>query len=284
MIAPGSSRNSSKESYGSNDMPHNYYLKEAKKKTQDRNRNLKPREMPPARTHHTPKACTPKPRSNNQTFRNWPAKSSDVTWVPTGKIFTSSTTKVDNELPNGLDEDVTYPYECEQTRNGFKEFKSDEQELWHLQTTLQALLLKEKKGVHFISNGEMASEQSSSGPALYEMTLRIINSGLVQNPPSITPYVPPTKNNWDMLFQPMFDEHFNPPLSVVSLVHIVAAPRPADLTGVEEQLQPAQLVDDPFLDLLTLKPSSYESSSTVQPTNPPLEHISKWMKIHPLEN
>ncbi|GJS61817.1 hypothetical protein Tco_0656601 [Tanacetum coccineum] len=56
VIASGSSRNSSKESYGSNDMAHNYYLEEAKKKTQDKNRNLKPREMPSARTHHTPNA------------------------------------------------------------------------------------------------------------------------------------------------------------------------------------------------------------------------------------
>ncbi|GJT59815.1 hypothetical protein Tco_1003348 [Tanacetum coccineum] len=80
VIASGSSRNSSKESYGSNDMAHNYYLEEAKKKTQDKNRNLKPREMPSARTHHTPNACTPKPRSYNQTSRNWPAsKSSEET-------------------------------------------------------------------------------------------------------------------------------------------------------------------------------------------------------------
>nr|GEZ66251.1 hypothetical protein [Tanacetum cinerariifolium] len=64
--------NSKKESYGSNDMAQNYYLEEAKKKTQDKNKNLKPREMPSAKTHHTPNACTPKPRSNNQTSRNWP--------------------------------------------------------------------------------------------------------------------------------------------------------------------------------------------------------------------
>nr|GEV31393.1 hypothetical protein [Tanacetum cinerariifolium] len=52
-ITHGSSRNSSKELYGSNDMAHNYYLEEARKKTQDRNRNLKPRDMASARTHHT---------------------------------------------------------------------------------------------------------------------------------------------------------------------------------------------------------------------------------------
>ncbi|GJR29687.1 hypothetical protein Tco_1105919 [Tanacetum coccineum] len=76
VIAPGSSRNSSKESYGSNDMTHNYYLEEDKKKKQDKNRNLKPRKMPSAKTHNTPNACTPNPRSNNQTSRNWPASKS----------------------------------------------------------------------------------------------------------------------------------------------------------------------------------------------------------------
>ncbi|GJY00105.1 hypothetical protein Tco_0357123 [Tanacetum coccineum] len=38
-------------------------------------------------------------------------------WVPTGKIFTSSTTKVDCEPLNGSNEDITNPYECNQTLN-----------------------------------------------------------------------------------------------------------------------------------------------------------------------
>nr|GEU76307.1 hypothetical protein [Tanacetum cinerariifolium] len=36
-------------------------------------------------------------------------------WVPTGKIFASSTTKVDSEPPNGSNEDITNHNECEQT-------------------------------------------------------------------------------------------------------------------------------------------------------------------------
>ncbi|GJT08107.1 hypothetical protein Tco_0842569 [Tanacetum coccineum] len=36
-------------------------------------------------------------------------------WVPTGKIFTSSTTKVNSEPINGSNEDITNQYECEQT-------------------------------------------------------------------------------------------------------------------------------------------------------------------------
>nr|GEW65835.1 putative ribonuclease H-like domain-containing protein [Tanacetum cinerariifolium] len=60
----------------------------------------------------------------------------------------------------------------------------------------------------------MASEQSRSGPALNEMTPATIYSGLVQKPSSSTPYVPPSRNDWDLLFQPMFDELLNPPPSV----------------------------------------------------------------------
>ncbi|GJX15615.1 retrovirus-related pol polyprotein from transposon TNT 1-94 [Tanacetum coccineum] len=55
--------------------------------------------------------------------------------------------------------------------------------------------------------------------------------GLVPNPPSSTPNVPPTKNDWDLLFQPMFDEYFKHPPSVDHLVHEVPAPVPAVSTG-----------------------------------------------------
>nr|GEX53944.1 hypothetical protein [Tanacetum cinerariifolium] len=44
MIAPSSSR------YSSNDIVHNYYLEEAKKKTQESSRNSKPSVMPSARS------------------------------------------------------------------------------------------------------------------------------------------------------------------------------------------------------------------------------------------
>nr|GEV78791.1 hypothetical protein [Tanacetum cinerariifolium] len=60
----------------------------------------------------------------------------------------------------------------------------------------------------------MASEQSSLGPALHEMTPATISSGLVQKSSSSTPLVPPSRNDWDLLFQPMFDELLNPPPSV----------------------------------------------------------------------
>nr|GEV81163.1 hypothetical protein [Tanacetum cinerariifolium] len=42
-------------------------------------------------------------------------KTAGLRWVPTGKIFDSSTTKVDSEPRNGSNADITNQYECEQT-------------------------------------------------------------------------------------------------------------------------------------------------------------------------
>ncbi|GJR77511.1 hypothetical protein Tco_0089876 [Tanacetum coccineum] len=38
-------------------------------------------------------------------------------WIPTGKMFIDSTTKVDGEPSNGSNEDITNPYACDQTLN-----------------------------------------------------------------------------------------------------------------------------------------------------------------------
>ncbi|GKE96846.1 hypothetical protein Tco_1581701, partial [Tanacetum coccineum] len=48
---------------------------------------------------------------------------------------------------------------------------------------------------------------------------------LVPQSPSPTPNVPPTNNDWDSLFCPMFDEYFNPSPSVV---------QPVLVAGVQE--------------------------------------------------
>nr|GEW26249.1 retrovirus-related Pol polyprotein from transposon TNT 1-94 [Tanacetum cinerariifolium] len=84
----------------------------------------------------------------------------------------------------------------------------------------------------------MASEQSSSRPALNEITPATISSGLMQKPSSLTPYVPPLRNDWDLLFQPLFNELLNPLPSVDHQAPEVIAPIAdviplvqADLTG-----------------------------------------------------
>ncbi|GKE06611.1 retrovirus-related pol polyprotein from transposon TNT 1-94 [Tanacetum coccineum] len=64
-----------------------------------------------------------------------------------------------------------------------------------------------------------------------EVIIKCLKQRLVPNPTPQPPYVPPTKNDWDILFQPMFDELFNPPPSVVSLVPVAPDPRPVDPVG-----------------------------------------------------
>ncbi|GJT11086.1 retrovirus-related pol polyprotein from transposon TNT 1-94 [Tanacetum coccineum] len=98
--------------------------------------------------------------------------------------------------------------------------------------------LQPKADIDFDELTAMASEHSSSGPALHEMTPATISSGLVPNPPTSTPFVPPSRNDWDLLFQPLFDELLNPPSSVdrpapevIAPIAEVVAPVPAASTG-----------------------------------------------------
>ncbi|GJZ52800.1 retrovirus-related pol polyprotein from transposon TNT 1-94 [Tanacetum coccineum] len=71
----------------------------------------------------------------------------------------------------------------------------------------------------------MASEQFSSGPGLQGMTPATSSTGLGSNPVSQQPCLPPIRDDWDRLFQPMFDEYFNPPPIAVSPVQEAPAPR-----------------------------------------------------------
>nr|GEX52198.1 hypothetical protein [Tanacetum cinerariifolium] len=78
MIASRNSRISSKNMprFSSNDIVHNHYLEEARKKTQECSRNSEPSLMPSAKSQSTSIGSKPKPRSNTQTSRNWPASKS----------------------------------------------------------------------------------------------------------------------------------------------------------------------------------------------------------------
>nr|GEW38878.1 hypothetical protein [Tanacetum cinerariifolium] len=74
LIASSSSKNSSKNMprFSSNDMVHNYYLEEAKKKTQEKDRNSKTSVMPSTSQQNTTNDSKPKPRCNNQTSKSFP--------------------------------------------------------------------------------------------------------------------------------------------------------------------------------------------------------------------
>ncbi|GKG28304.1 hypothetical protein Tco_0406631, partial [Tanacetum coccineum] len=66
----------------------------------------------------------------------------------------------------------------------------------------------------------------------------IISLGIVPNPPPSTPFVPPSRTDWDILFQPLFDELLTPPPcvdlpapAVIAPIAKVVAPKPSVSTG-----------------------------------------------------
>nr|GEY06076.1 retrovirus-related Pol polyprotein from transposon TNT 1-94 [Tanacetum cinerariifolium] len=170
----------------------------------------------------------------------------------------------------------------------------------------------------------MASKQSSSRPALNEMTPETISSGLVQKPSFLTPYVPPSRIDWDLLFQPMFGELLNPPPSVdpqapevIAPITDVIPPEQAESTVDQDAPSPsksqttlevqssvipqdvkedihdievAHMGNDPLFGVLIPKVTSAQSSSTLspqtimQPDHQIPQHNSKWTKDHPLDN
>ncbi|GJS20377.1 hypothetical protein Tco_0449009 [Tanacetum coccineum] len=68
--------NSQEELYSSSVMAHNHYLEEARKKTQERNRNSRPSVMHTTSLQNTANGSKPNPRSNNQISRSFPVSKS----------------------------------------------------------------------------------------------------------------------------------------------------------------------------------------------------------------
>ncbi|GKC77593.1 retrovirus-related pol polyprotein from transposon TNT 1-94, partial [Tanacetum coccineum] len=68
------------------------------------------------------------------------------------------------------------------------------------------------------------NDSEDLGPELQGMTSGHISLGLVLNQAALTLEKPPLNNDWDLLFQPMFDEYFKPPSvnQVASVMRIEA--------------------------------------------------------------
>ncbi|GJY40995.1 retrovirus-related pol polyprotein from transposon TNT 1-94 [Tanacetum coccineum] len=91
-------------------------------------------------------------------------------------------------------------------------------------------IINETFHVTFDELTAMASEQFSSGPRIQGMTPATSSTGLGLNHVSQLPCLPQKRDGWDRLFQPMFEEYFNPPTIIVSPVQEAAAPRAKVLT------------------------------------------------------
>nr|GEY79655.1 retrovirus-related Pol polyprotein from transposon TNT 1-94 [Tanacetum cinerariifolium] len=99
---------------------------------------------------------------------------------------------------------------------------------------------------------------------LNEMTPATIRSELVPKPSSSTPYVPPLRNDWDLLFQPLFDELLTPPPSVDPPAPEVIAPIvdviplvQAESTGLPSSTTVAQDAPSPNKSQTTPKTQSH---------------------------
>ncbi|GKC22708.1 retrovirus-related pol polyprotein from transposon TNT 1-94 [Tanacetum coccineum] len=123
--------------------------------------------------------------------------------------------------------------------------------------------------------------------------------GLLPNPVPTAPYVPPTNKDLDILFQPMFDEYFEPPSVERPVppapsvqVPVVLAGTPSSTT-IDQDVpstshSPSSLEVQPPIS--HQEPGSEASSSgdiNLAESNPiiqPHDHLRKWSKDHPMDN
>nr|GEZ29277.1 retrovirus-related Pol polyprotein from transposon TNT 1-94 [Tanacetum cinerariifolium] len=124
----------------------------------------------------------------------------------------------------------------------------------------------------------MASEQSSSGPALHEMTPASISSGLVLNLTSSTLFIPPLRTDWDMLFQSLFDELLTPPPSVdhpapevIALIAEVVSSEPAASNGSPSSTTVDQDLPSPSNSQTTPEPQSFIIPNDIKDDNHDLD-------------
>ncbi|GJS64650.1 retrovirus-related pol polyprotein from transposon TNT 1-94 [Tanacetum coccineum] len=181
----------------------------------------------------------------------------------------------------------------------------------------KALTRKIIETIHVTFDGliAMASKQFGSGPGLQVLTPATSCSRLVPNIIPEQPCNPQKRDDWDTLFQPLFDEYFNPPTISISTVQVAAAPRAVEIAdslvstsidqdapsssipltqdqehspiisqGVEESPKTPLFHDDPLYEPLYEDSTSQGSSSNVRPSHTPFELIGRWTKDHPIAN
>ncbi|GKD72609.1 retrovirus-related pol polyprotein from transposon TNT 1-94 [Tanacetum coccineum] len=138
-----------------------------------------------------------------------------------------------------------------------------------------------------------APAKKALGPGLQYMTPTIPSTRLVSNPISQQPCIPPIRDDWDRLFQPMFDEYFNPLTIAVSPVQEAAALRVEILadslvsTSIDQDAPSTSIPTSQEQEnslIISQDSTSHGSSSNVRQIHTPLKHIGRWTKDHPIAN
>nr|GEV29023.1 hypothetical protein [Tanacetum cinerariifolium] len=135
----------------------------------------------------------------------------------------------------------------------------------------------------------------------FEISIQQKEESFQSNKPfSLTPYVPPSKKDYEILFQPLFNEYFNPPPHVVSPdPATVAAPKAVDLAGspssttIDQDVPSASTSptnQEIQFQVTHQDPSSKETTlqgfipSNLHHLNQSFDTLTKLTKNHPLEN
>nr|GEY56948.1 retrovirus-related Pol polyprotein from transposon TNT 1-94 [Tanacetum cinerariifolium] len=184
--------------------------------------------------------------------------------VPVRRIQTNNGTEFVNQTLHEYYEQVGISHETSVARssqqNGVIEKRN--RTLIEAVCTIQIV---ETIHVDFDDLMAMASKQSSSRPALHEIIPTTISSGLVPKPNSSTPFVPPSRNEWDLLFQPLFDELLAPTPSV-------NPPAPEVIAPLAEVIPPkhAESIGSPSSTTVDQDAPSPSKSQTTLETQPPV--------------
>nr|GEY64602.1 uncharacterized mitochondrial protein AtMg00810-like [Tanacetum cinerariifolium] len=144
----------------------------------------------------------------------------------------------------------------------------------------RTLIIFETIHVTFDELTVMDSEQFSSGLRLHVTTHATPSTGLVSNPGSQQPCIPPNRDDWDRLFQSIFDEYFNPLIIAVFPVQEAAAPRAEVLADSPVSISISQ--DAPSTSI----PSSQaqEHSLIIYIVFEKSPKTPTWTKDHPIAN
>ncbi|GJZ19970.1 integrase, catalytic region, zinc finger, CCHC-type containing protein [Tanacetum coccineum] len=139
----------------------------------------------------------------------------------------------------------------------------------------------------------MASEQFNSGPGLHYMTPATSSTGLVPNPVSQQPCIPPKRDDWDQAATPRAEVLADSPVSTSIDQDAPSTSIPSSQEheqsliisqGFEESPKTPTFHDDPLNKSPHEDSISQGSSSNVRQLHTSLEHIGRWTKDHPIAN
>nr|GEY29514.1 hypothetical protein [Tanacetum cinerariifolium] len=226
VIASGSSRDSSNESYRSNDMAHKYYLEEYEfffglqtlifstcQKCVFNANHDDCITMFLIRVNSRAKVQSPKTRNINKPVEPKSHTQKPDRQIAIGQRFSPNKSFAVREKPNT-------PRSCHRWIPTGRIFKT---------TGLRWIPTRNM----FIDSTTKVDSEPPNGSNGDITNPYECKQSLDVSTVSLTPYVPPSKKDYEILFQQLFDEHFNPPPRVVSSVSaVVAAPRVVDPVGL----------------------------------------------------